>query len=149
MRIAQLHERVHRQQDLLANAYIDAKAWVDLNVQSYGRAYGQDETGIPLYGVDITEENSLLETGQDRWVNFDQRLCGFVLQSKQTVQAGAKVYNGELEIGTITSCSFAPHTDSAVALGYIRQDYLVPRTRVLIRHGEKSLEAMVSFLPIY
>jgi hypothetical protein len=43
MRIAQLHERVHRQQDLLANAYIDAKAWVDLNVQSYRRAHGQDE----------------------------------------------------------------------------------------------------------
>jgi hypothetical protein len=32
---------------------------------------------------------------------------------------------------------------------YIRRDYLVPRTRVTIRHGEKSLEAMVSFLPIY
>jgi len=107
------------------------------------------ETGIPLYGVDITEENSLLETGQDRWVNLNRRLCGFVLQSKHTVQAGAKVYNGELEIGNITSCSFSPHTDSAVALGYIRRDYLVPRTRVMIRHGGKSLEAMVSFLPIY
>jgi hypothetical protein len=29
----------------------------------------------------------------------------------KTVQAGAKVYNGELDIGTITSCSFSPHTD--------------------------------------
>jgi glycine cleavage system aminomethyltransferase T len=120
-------------------------SWVGTEAQEMLRI----ETGIPLYGVDITEENSLLETGQDRWVNFNRRLCGFVLQSKQTAQAGAKVYNGELEIGTITSCSFSPHTDTAVALGYIRRDYLVPRTRVTIRQGEKSLEAMVSFLPIY
>jgi aminomethyltransferase len=95
-------------------------SWVGTEAQEMLRI----ETGIPLYGVDISEETSLLETGQDRWFNLNRRLCGFVLQSKQTVQAGAKVYNGEHEIGTITSCSFSPHTDSAVALGYIRRDYL-------------------------
>jgi glycine cleavage system aminomethyltransferase T len=51
------------------------------------------ETGSPLYGVDITDEHSLLESGQDRCVNFNRLLCGFVLQSKQTVQTGDKVYN--------------------------------------------------------
>src|SRR6266511_2513532 len=76
-------------------------------------------------------------------------LCGLVLQSQQTVQAGAKIYNGEHEIGTITSCRFSPHADSAIALGYIRRDYLIPGRRVTIRHGEQSLAAMVSLLPIY
>jgi aminomethyltransferase len=120
-------------------------SWVGVEAQETLRI----EAGIPLYGVDITEENSLLETGQDRWVNFNRRLAGFVLQSKQTVQTGAKIYDGEHEIGTITSCRFSPHTDSALALGYIRRDYFTPRTRVMIRDGEKSLEAMVSLLPIF
>ncbi len=119
--------------------------WVGVEAQEMLRI----EAGIPLYGVDITEEDSLLETGQDRWVNFNRCLCGLVLQSQQTVQAGAKIYNGEHEIGTITSCRFSPHADSAIALGYIRRDYLIPGRRVTIRHGEQSLAAMVSLLPIY
>jgi glycine cleavage system aminomethyltransferase T len=120
-------------------------SWVGVEAQEILRI----EAGIPLYGVDVTEEKSLLETGQDRWFNFNRRLAGFVLQSKQTIQAGAKIYDGEHEIGTITSCCLSPHTDSALALGYIRRDYLNPRTRVMIRDGGKSLEAMVSLLPIY
>jgi glycine cleavage system T protein (aminomethyltransferase) len=106
------------------------------------------EAGIPLYGVDITEENSLLETGQDRWINFQPRFAGLVLQSKQTVKSGAKIYDGEREIGTITSCHFSPHTDSAIALGYVRRDCAIQRKRVTIRDGEKPLAATVSLLPI-
>jgi glycine cleavage system T protein (aminomethyltransferase) len=62
-------------------------SWVGLEAQEMLRI----EAGIPLYGVDITEENSLLETGQDRWINFQPRFAGLVLQSKQTVKSGAKI----------------------------------------------------------
>jgi glycine cleavage system aminomethyltransferase T len=120
-------------------------SWVGIEAQEMLRI----EAGIPLYGVDITEENSLLETGQDRWVSFNRHLAGFVLERNQTVQTGAKIYDSESEIGTITSCCFSPHMDSTVALGYVQRNYLIPRTRVTIRDGEKSLEAMVSLLPIY
>jgi aminomethyltransferase len=119
-------------------------SWVGLEAQETLRI----EAGIPLYGVDITEENSLLETSQDRWISFKTRLAGLVLQSKQTVQSGAKIYDGEREIGTITSCHFSPHTDSAVALGYVRRDCAIQWKRVTIRDGEKPLAATVSLLPI-
>jgi aminomethyltransferase len=119
-------------------------SWVGLEAQEMLRI----EAGIPLYGVDITEDNSLLETGQDRWISFKMRLAGFVLQSKQTVQSGSKIYDGEREIGTITSCTFSPHTNSAVALGYVQRACAIQRKRVTIRDGEKPLAATVSLLPI-
>jgi glycine cleavage system aminomethyltransferase T len=119
-------------------------SWVGMEAQEMLRI----EAGIPLYGVDITEQNSLVETGQDRWVSFNRRLAGFILQSKQIVKVGAKIYDGEREIGSITSCRFSPQTDSAVALGYIRRDYAIPKTSVTIRDGGKSLAATVSLLPI-
>jgi glycine cleavage system aminomethyltransferase T len=80
-------------------------------------------------------------------VSFKRQLAGFVLQSNQTVQKGAKVYDGEREVGTITSCCFSPDTNSAVALGYVQRN-LVPRACVTIRDGEQSLVATVSSLPI-
>jgi glycine cleavage system aminomethyltransferase T len=118
--------------------------WVGFEAQEMLRI----EAGIPLYGVDITEKNSLLETSQNRWVSFQPRFAGLVLQSKQTVQTGAKIYDGEREIGTITSCNFSPHTDSAVALGYIRRDCAIPLKRVTIRDRGNALVATVSLLPI-
>jgi aminomethyltransferase len=118
-------------------------SWIGVEAQEMLRI----EAGIPIHGVDIIEENSLLETGQDRWVSFKRQLAGFLLQSNQTVQKGAKVYDGEREVGTITSCCFSPHTNSAVALGYVQRN-LIPRACVTIRDGEHSLVATVSSLPI-
>ena len=105
------------------------------------------EAGIPVYGFDITEKTLLFKTGQDQWVSFGRRLAGLILESKQPVQTGAKIYDGEREIGSVTSCRVSPSTDSAVALGYVRRDYVMP-TRVIIRDDEKSLMAVVSPLPI-
>jgi glycine cleavage system aminomethyltransferase T len=95
-------------------------SWIGVEAQDMLRI----EAGVPtIYGVDITEENSLLETGQDRWVNFERQFAGFLLQTKQTIRRGAKIYDGEREVGTLTSCRFSPHTNSAVALGYVLNFY--------------------------
>jgi aminomethyltransferase len=117
-------------------------SWIGVEAQDMLRI----EAGVPIYGVDITEENSLLETGQERWVNFERQFAGFLLQTKQTIRRGAKIYDGEREVGTVTSCRFSPHTNSAVALGYVQRN-LIPRACVTIRDGEQSFVATVSFLP--
>jgi glycine cleavage system aminomethyltransferase T len=120
-------------------------SWVGTEAQEMLRI----ETGIPLYGVDITEKNSLLETGQDRWVNFNRRLCGFVLQSKQTSRLGPKSTTASSRLARLLAV--ASHRIRIQPSLSVIYDGIIsfPRTRVLIRHGEKSLEAMVSFLPIY
>jgi aminomethyltransferase len=118
--------------------------WVGIEAQEMLRI----EAGIPVYGTDISEEKSIAESGQDRWISFNRHFAGFILESKQTVKSGAHIYDGEREIGRITSCRFSPRLGTAVALGYIRRDYLIPGTRVMIRDQEKSLLATVAMLPI-
>jgi glycine cleavage system aminomethyltransferase T len=118
--------------------------WVGIEAQEMLRI----EAGIPVYGTDISEETFIVESGQDRWISFNRHFAGFILESKQPVETGATIYDGAREIGSITSCRFLPSFGAAVALGYIRGDYLAPRTRVMIGDGEKSVLATVSTLPI-
>jgi glycine cleavage system aminomethyltransferase T len=106
------------------------------------------EAGIPLFGTDITENTLLWKSGQERWISFTMQFAGFILESQQTVENGARIYDGAHEIGNITSCRFSPGVDSAIALGYIRKDYLKPGTRVMVGDGPRSIAATVSPLPI-
>jgi glycine cleavage system aminomethyltransferase T len=85
--------------------------------------------GIPVYGTDVTEDNSISETGQDRWISFNRQFSGFILESKRPIETGACIYDGKREIGSITSCRFSARLGTVVALGYIRRDYLIPGTR--------------------
>ena len=119
-------------------------SWVGVEAQEMLRI----EAGVPIYGIDITEENFLWETGQEQWVSFNKRFAGLMVRTKQTIQKGAKIYDGEREVGGITSCSFSPQTDTAVAIGYLQRDHLTPGTHVSIREGGKSFAAVVSLLPI-
>ena len=103
-------------------------SWIGIEAQEILRI----EAGVPVYGADITEKTLLFETGQDHWVSFGKRLAGLILESKQPVQTGAKIFDGKREIGSVTSCRFSPYTGSAVALGYVRRDYVMTKTRVVI-----------------
>lgn len=120
-------------------------SWVGVEAQEMLRI----EAGVPLYGIDVTEETFLWETGQEQWVSFNKRFAGLIVQTKQTIEKGARIYDGEREVGSITSCSFSPQTDTAVAVGYLQRDHLIPGTHVTIREGRKTFAAVVSLLPIY
>jgi aminomethyltransferase len=119
-------------------------SWIGIEAQEMLRI----EAGIPVYGTDINEETFIVESGQDRWISFNRHFAGFILETKQVVESGAHIYDGEREIGSITSSRFSPRLGAAVALGHIRRDYLAPRTRVMISDGESSVLATVSKLPI-
>jgi aminomethyltransferase len=118
--------------------------WVGIEAQEILRI----EAGIPVYGADINEETLLSETGQARWISFNRRLAGLILNGNHPVQSGAKVYDDKREIGSVTSSCFSPQRDSVIALAYIRRDYLIPGTQVTIRVDGKHLVAVVSLLPI-
>jgi glycine cleavage system aminomethyltransferase T len=117
--------------------------WVGVEAQEILRV----EAGIPLFGTDITENTLLLESGQERWISFNKQFAGLILESQQVVRNGAKIYDGEREIGIITSCRFSPALDAAIALGSVRKDYLHPGARVMVGDGVSSLPATISKLP--
>jgi glycine cleavage system T protein len=125
------------------------------------------EAGIPRYGVDITEDNLILETGLNHAVSFNKgcylgqevverirsrghvnkNLTGLVIEGEKSATFGSKVVIAEKEIGTITSSVYSPALSSAIALAYIHRDHRSPGTQLAIRDNYEVLNARVAQLP--
>lgn len=122
-------------------------------------------SGIPRYGVDIRERDLPQETEQARALNFNKgcyvgqeiverirsrgavhrKFTGFVVEGRAQIAAGAKIVDGEKEVGEITcvaSLQLAGH-DKTLALGYIRREVGVPGREVVI----DAAKAVVAPLP--
>ena len=125
------------------------------------------EAGIPRYGVDLTEDNLILETGLDDAVSFNKgcylgqevverirsrghvnkNLTALVISGENPPAIGSKILLAEKEIGTITSSVHSPALGSAIALGYVHRDHRSPGTGLLIRHDGEIFNATVVELP--
>jgi glycine cleavage system T protein len=137
--------------------------WTGLQAQEILRV----EAGIPRYGIDMDENNLLLETGLDQAVSFqkgcyigqeviervrsrghvNRKLAGVVLGGKSPAHRGDKItFNGK-EIGKITSSVFSPRLHHAVAMGYVQRDYLQPGMSVTVEVDGGQSAATLSALP--
>lgn len=116
---------------------------------------------IPLYGVDIAERDLPQETGQTRALNFNKgcyvgqeiverirsrgnvhrTFAGFLIEGMANIQAGAKIFSGEKEVGEATSVAVLPGEagDRTVALGYVRREASVPGHEVQIGGSKASV----------
>ncbi|TAJ98327.1 aminomethyl transferase family protein [bacterium] len=139
--------------------------WVGTQAQAILRV----EAGIPRYGVDMNEDNLLLETGLDQAVSFqkgcylgqevvervrsrghvNKKLVGLVLEGNTAAEPGSLIRAGEKEIGRVTSSILSPARKCPLALGYVHRDYLQPGTAVAILSDVKTISATVSALPFY
>lgn len=160
--------------DLFTSAGLAVPLW-DALAAAGARPVGFDaleilriEAGIPRYGVDVDETKVVLETGLDDAVSFTKgcyigqeiiarihfrghvakRLAGLMLEAGGEARRDDKIRTPEgKEIGWITSATHSPQLQRAVALGYVKYDYLQPDTPVRIAGGETELEARVAELP--
>jgi folate-binding protein YgfZ len=125
------------------------------------------EAGIPRYGIDITDETLLLETGMDHAVSFvkgcylgqevmerirsrghvNKKLTGLLLDGSQTPQRGNLVILAGQKIGTITSATHSLMLGQPVALAYIHREHWDPGTRVEVELAEGPVGALVTGLP--
>lgn len=139
--------------------------WVGAQAQEILRIEG----GIPRYGVDMDEDNLLLETGLDRAVSFqkgcylgqevverihsrghvNKKLVGLLLEGDTVAERGDTIHVAAKEIGKVTSSVFSPFRKRPVALGYVHRDYLRPGTPLAIKRNGKVIRAVVSALPFY
>lgn len=137
--------------------------WVGTQAQEILRI----ETGIPRYGVDMDDNNLLLETGLDHAVSFEKgcylgqevverirsrghvnrKLVGMLLEGDTPAQRDDPITVEEKEIGRVTSSALSPARRRPLALGYIQRDYIQPGTRVSIRRHGKAIPAEVFSLP--
>ncbi len=126
------------------------------------------EAGIPRYGIDITEDNLILETGLTHAVSFNKgcylgqevverirsrghvnkALTGLLVHAETPPVAGCKILSAEKEIGRITSSTHSAALNSAIALGYVHRDHRSQGTHVSVRYNDEVLvNATVAELP--
>jgi folate-binding protein YgfZ len=128
------------------------------------------EAGLPRYGVDMDDSNVVLETGlEDEAVSYTKgcyigqeiiarihwrghvakRLAGLTFTDEREAARGAKVRTSDgKEIGRVTSTVLSPRLKKAIALAYIKYDYLAPGTQVSVVSEEtEERAAFVTELP--
>lgn len=126
------------------------------------------EAGVPLYGIDMDETNVVTETTLDDAVSFTKgcylgqeiiirikhrghvakKLTGVVLEDSTPVPRNSKIVASEgKEIGRVTSSAFSPRLDRAIALGYLKYDYLAAGTELKVATPESETNATVADLP--
>jgi folate-binding protein YgfZ len=128
------------------------------------------EAGIPVFPIDMDTETIPLEAGiEGRAISFTKgcypgqeviirvlhrghgrvakRLVGLSLAGDEVPARGDTLWVGEKEIGRITSAVLSPALGRPIALGYLHHDFTQPGTSVVVLHGDRRLEAVVTTPP--
>jgi folate-binding protein YgfZ len=113
------------------------------------------EAGIARFGHDMDETNVVPETNLDDAVSYTKgcyvgqeiivrikhrghpakKLTGLRFETDQQIEAGAVIRSTDNhEIGRVTSAVISPRQGS-IGLGYVRYEYLVDGTRVVVGDG--------------
>ncbi len=131
------------------------------------------EAGIPRYGTELTDAVIPLEAELEHAIDFEKGcyigqeivarmkyrghpnrlLRGIEIDGSPTSQDDCKlhqnapVFNGDKEIGWVTSTAFAPTLGKEIALGYVRIAVTEPGSRVQIETSGGRVDATVVQLP--
>ena len=125
------------------------------------------EAGIPIYGIDMTDETIPIEAnlsdaisytkgcyiGQEVIARIDARghvnrkLVGFLLDGEVLPPSGAKIVASQREVGWVTSSTYSPARRQNIALGYVRHEVWDAGTELQIQTDGTSVRAVVRALP--
>jgi folate-binding protein YgfZ len=122
------------------------------------------EAGIPYYGVDMDETTVLSETNLDDAISFTKgcyigqeiiirimhrghvakKLTGLIFDGQEKIESGTRVLSdNDQEIGRVTSSTISSRMQRAIALAYVKYDYLAAGTKIKV--GEAT--GVVAELP--
>ncbi|MGQ9524388.1 MAG: aminomethyltransferase family protein, partial [Armatimonadota bacterium] len=121
------------------------------------------EAGYPLYGHEIHEGITPLEAGL-AWVlknpreftgkkalagrgSPSRRLTGLKAETRSVPRSGDVLEHDGYEVGRVTSGTFSPSLQAAIAMGYLPIHLLEEGTRVTVKSGSRSQTAVVTGLP--
>ena len=131
------------------------------------------EAGIPRYGMELTDAIIPLEAELEHAIDFEKgcyigqeivarmkyrghpnRLLRGIesdevpaSQDDCEFRPGARVFNGDKEVGWLTSATFVPTLGKEVALGYVRIAVTEPGSRVRIEASDGYVDGTVVLLP--
>lgn len=126
------------------------------------------EAGMPLYGHELREGSDPFAIGLGLGVTLDGRSfpgaarftdlrehprgpvrVGLVFDSRRSAREGSTVWQGDREIGTVTSGSFAPSLGTAVAMALIERTAAAAGTTLEVLVRDVRQPARVTPLPFY
>ena len=125
------------------------------------------EMGYSLYGNDIDLTTNPLEAGLGWTVKLksnrefigskvlqevktrgiSRKLVGLVLKERGVPRHDQKIYDGEEQVGEITSGTFSPSRKDGIALGYVKADLGKAGTSLFIEIRNRKLPVEVVKLP--
>lgn len=131
------------------------------------------EAGIPRYGTELTDAIIPLEAELEHAIDFEKGcyigqeivarmkyrghpnrlLRGIEISDNPTsedackLRPTARIFNGDKEVGWLTSATFAPTLGKEVALGYVRIAVTEPGSRVRIEASDGYVDGTVVLLP--
>lgn len=127
------------------------------------------EAGLPLYGHDLDESIDPIEgdlafaiskrrreeggfPGAARILGHladgsPRKRVGLLIEGKMPVREGAKLFDGNTEIGVVTSGGFAPSVGAPIAMGYVPTGLAVPGTAIAAEVRGKRVPVTVAATP--
>jgi folate-binding protein YgfZ len=128
------------------------------------------EAGKLRYGIDIDEHIIPIEAGLEKeaisytkgcypgqevmariqtYGHVNKHLMGLTIEGSDLPKREDKVFQGEKELGWITSATWSPSQSKVIALGYLRPQIAIPGTAVEVETAQTRKAAQVSALPFY
>jgi aminomethyltransferase len=126
------------------------------------------EMGYALYGNDLDEEHTPLESGLGWVTKLDKgpfmgrtallaqkeagvprRLIGLTVSGRGFPRPGYAILSGGEKVGTVTSGTVSPSLGIGIAMGYVEAEKATPGTRLEIDARGRALDAVVVRPPFY
>lgn len=76
-----------------------------------------------------------------------RRRVGIRLEKGPPARHGVQIYNGDQQIGEITSGCPSPSLGGNVAIGYVQEQFKANGTKVNLKIRDKKFEALVTKMP--
>lgn len=121
------------------------------------------EVGYSLYGHELSEEFSALESGLERFVDFDKdfigkdallsqrnnpnqkRIVGLTSGSRRSPREGHLVFDADgIPVGRVTSGAYSPHLQKGIGLARIESPTLAKDDQVFFGNEKQKQEAIIS-----
>lgn len=145
----------------------------DLGILPFGQAALEMlriEAGKPRYGIDIDEHIIPIEAGLgpeaisytkgcypgqevmariQTYGHVNKHLFGLVLEGDALPKREDKIFQGDQELGWVTSATRSPFLGKVIAMGYLRPQIAVPGTAVEVEVNQIRTPARTAALPFY
>jgi aminomethyltransferase len=127
------------------------------------------EAGLPLYGHDMNAAIDPVSAdlifginkrrrgeggfpGADRILALiatgtPTRRVGLLIEGRMAAREGAKVFSGEIEVGTVTSGGFSPSLERPIAMAFVSTAQAAPGTQLTIDVRGRKLATTVAPMP--